>query len=169
MKKWAALAVSLVLLVGMAGIGGCVWRPNIAPTEPVTVEVSFPHGAPPLGQTAELICIVKARAISVRNMSLEISLPEALELAHGELSWTGNISEGDEVEVISAVVKAVKTGNWAIEVHSYFNPEEHGFYGGDGWHTIYVSISEDSAEWGIYPPWYEGGGGHEVPVVPASC
>ena len=156
MKTWVAVALTLVLLASLAGVSGCGLKGNSAPAEPVIIDVSFPADAPLLGQTAELICVVKAHIFDVRNMSLEIILPEALELVSGDLSWMGNISEGEEVEVISAVVKSVKTGNWTIEVHGYINPEEHGYYGGEGWFPIYVSISEDSAEWGTVPPWYKG-------------
>jgi len=98
-----------------------------------------------------------------KNMSVSVNLPEALELVSGELSWVGDVAEGDEAEVIRAVVRSVKTGNWTIEVHKYLNPEEHGGLGNSYWHPIYISISEDSAEWGVTPPWYEGGG-HPVPI-----
>ena len=135
------------------------------PAEPITVELSFPSGAPPLNTEAELNCIVKAPAISLKKMSVEIRLPEAFELMSGNLLWVGDINLGDEVEVISAVVKAVKTGNWAIELRTSIDPEEQGGFSiyPDWQDAIYVSVLEDSAEWGIYPPWYEGGG-HEVPI-----
>ena len=96
-------------------------------------------------------------------MSVSIDLPEAFELVSGNLSWVGDIAIGNKVEVIKAVVKAVKTGNWTIEGHSYINPKEHGYFGGEGHYPIYVSVLEDSAEWGITPPWYQKGG-IEVPV-----
>jgi hypothetical protein len=153
-----------VLIIPLAPGCGLFWHES-PPAEPITVELSFPNDAPPLNTEAELNCIVKAPAISLTNMSVEIRLPEAFELVSGDLSWTGDINQGAEVEVISAVVRAIKTGNWAIELRSSIDPEEQGglsFYP-DWRDAIYVSISEDSAEWGIYPPWYKGGG-HEVPV-----
>ena len=141
METWVAV-VTLVLLLSLAGIGGCAESvpKETPPAPPLTVDFSFPDGAPPLNQTAELICEVKNNYIAIRNMSVKVDLPEAFELVSGNLSWTGNISEGGEVEVIKAVVKAVKTGNWTIEVHKYVNPEEHGGFGGTGWHPVYVSI-----------------------------
>jgi hypothetical protein len=160
MKKWVTVAVSLVLLAGMAGISGCAWIPNTAPMEPFTGYLSFPDGAPPLGQTAELVYVVKAEAISINNMSLRIDLPEAFELVSGDLSWTGDIPKGDEVEVIRAVVKSVETGNWTIEATGYLNPQENAGWEMDGsgpGPIGYVSISEGSAEWGRYPPWYKKG------------
>ena len=63
---------------------------------------------------------------------------------------------------MEAIVKAVKTGNWTIEVYKYVDPKKYGF-GGNYSHPVYVAISEDSAAWGITPPWYKGGG-VEVPV-----
>jgi len=169
MKTWVVKAISLVLLISLASIGGCTGEGSTTPQEtapppPFTVEVSFPDGAPPLGQTAELICVVEADWISIQDMSLEINLPEAFELVSGSLSWTGSVPMGDEVEVMKAVVKSVKTGNWTIERTGYLDPKKNGGVGGTGsGPAIYVSVSEDSAEWGKYPPWYEGGG-FPVPV-----
>jgi len=161
MKKWVAVALSLVLLVSVAGIGGCARMPNRAPMPPFTGYLSFPDGAPPLGQTAELIYVVEARAISIHNMTVQIDLPEGFELVSGDLSWVGDVPEGDEVEVIKGVVKSVKVGNWTIKISGHLDPEENAGYGGyegDGWVPVYVAVSEDSAEWGEVPPWYEGGG-----------
>ena len=137
------------------------------PASPITVEVSFPNGAPPLNKEAELTCIIKPQCI-LKNMSIEIRLPEGFELVSGDLSWFGDISSGDDLEVIRANVRAVKTGNWTIESRWAINPEEQsGVSLVPGWiPRIYVSVSEDSAEWGITPPWYKDSG--EVPVHPVD-
>jgi hypothetical protein len=135
---------------------------DTAPAPSITVELSFPDGAPPLNQEAELICTVNALSLPVKNMSVSVNLPEALELVSGELSWLGDVAEGDEAEVIRAVVRSVKTGNWTIELNRYLDPEEHGWFGFHNPLPFYISISEDSAEWGITPPWQ--GGGHEVEI-----
>ena len=37
-----------------------------------------------------------------------------------------NVPKGAGVEVIRAVVKSVKVGNWTIEVLGYIDPEERG-------------------------------------------
>jgi hypothetical protein len=98
-------------------------------------------------------------------MSVDIRLPEAFELVGGNLSWFGDINQGAELEVVSAVVRAIEAGNWAIELRTSIDPEEQGGFSmyPDWQDAIYVAVSEDSAEWGVYPPWYEGGG-HEVPI-----
>lgn len=135
------------------------------PAPPLTVELSFPDGAPPLNQEAELNCIVTSH-FSLENMSVEIRLPEGLELVSGELFWFGDVAKGDEIVAIEAVVRAVKIGNWAIELNESIDPEEQGGFGFiPGWReAIYVSVFEDSAKWATYPPWYEGGS-REVAVV----
>jgi hypothetical protein len=153
-----------VLLIPLVPGCGLFWHES-PPAEPITVELSFPDDAPQLNTEAELNCVIKAPAISLKNMNVEIRLPEAFELVSGDLSWVGDINQGDEVEVISAVVRAIKIGNWAIELRTSINPEKQG---GFSWYpdwrdAIYVSIFEDSAEWGIYPPWYKGHG-HEVKI-----
>jgi hypothetical protein len=136
---------------------------EIPPAPPITVEVSFPNGAPPLNQEAELNRVIKSHW-NLENMSVEIRLPEGLELVSGELSWFGDVAEGDEIVAIEVMVRAVKIGNWAIELDESIDPEEQGGFGFvPGWReAIYVSIFEDSAEWAIYPPWYEGG--NPVPI-----
>lgn len=149
--------LACVLLVSVAP--GCA-STETPPAPPVTVKLSFPDGAPPLNQEAELIYTIEVMepGCILENMSIEIRLPEGFELVSGELSWFGDISSGDELEVIRATVRAVKTGNWTFESRCAINPEtQFGISIVPGWHpAIYVSVFEDSAEWGKYPPWYEG-------------
>ena len=128
-----------------------------APADPINLEISFPNGAPALNQTAELKCTVKPYE-SLHNMSVKISLPSGFELISGNLSWFGSISANEEIEVIRAVVKSIEVGNWTIEGTSYLNPEENFGLGSNGWYPVYVAVSENSAEWGKYPPWYENSG-----------
>jgi len=139
------------------------------PSWPITVDLLFPNGAPPLNQQAELNCIIKAQSISIKNMTVEIRLPEAFELVSGNLSWSGDINTGDELVAIRAGIRAVQIGNWAIEIRQSMNPEKQSAYSfyPDWRDGIYASIFEESARWGIYPLWYEGGG-FEAPVFMAG-
>lgn len=132
---------------------------------PLTVNLLFPDGAPRLNQIALLVITVKANYMDATNMIVRVNLPEALELVSGELSWNGSVIKGDQVDVIKATVKSVKTGNWQIGIYKYVNPDENGF-GADGEVPFYISISEDSAQWGKTPPWYKGG--NEIPIQPSK-
>jgi len=76
-------------------------------------------------------------------MVFEVTLPEGLELLTGELTWTGTVPEYGEVIAINATVKAVNTGNWTVGFKYYFTENITNI--GQGW--IYLSISENSAEW----------------------
>ena len=127
--------------------------------EPIEVEVSFPDGAPPLNQTAELRCTVITYRIPARDMSLTVDLPDVLQLVEGELSWFGDVPADSKVVVIKAVVKAVMVGNGTVDVRSYIDPDKHGGFGGNGWHPVYVSIGEDSSEWRINPSYDAPGTG----------
>jgi hypothetical protein len=127
----------------------------ITPTPLISVEVSFQDDAPSLNQTAELLCIVITHRVSAKNMSINVELPDAFELVSGELSWTGDVSADSEATVIRALVKSVQVGNWTIDTRSQMDPQENSGYGG-GDYPIYVSVLEDSAEWGITPPWFKG-------------
>ena len=135
---------------------------KLTPTAPlpVTVELSFPEGAPPLNQTRELRCTIKTLRIGIDpHVDINIQLPDGFELVSGELSWAGTVPEDSSIDVVSAVVKSIKVGNWTID-------ETHNIevYSGPGGGRIYVAVSEDSAEWGKYPPWTREGG-YPVPPV----
>jgi hypothetical protein len=152
--------LTCVLLIPL--VPGCTSSPengsappqaSIPPMPLISVEVSFQDDAPPLNQTAELLCTVITR-ISVKSMSINVDLPDAFELVSGELSWIGDVPADSETTVIKALVKSVQVGNWTIDTRSQMDPQENGGYrGGD--YPIYVSVLEDSAEWGVYPPWIE--------------
>ena len=121
------------------------------PASPLEAAFSLSN-APALNETAELTCVINART-AIRNMSVEINLPEGLELVSGNLSWHGDIPYEDEV-VIKAVIKAVEIGNWTIESSGCVNPEENWFsLSCSPQPVIYVSVFEDSAAWGRNPPW----------------
>ena len=156
MKRILLIIVCLLIIPLVSACGGG------APSPPITVNLSFPDGAPPLNQEAELVCTVNTPVRSANNMSLIINLPEALELVSGDLSWSGNVAKGSEVEIIRAVVRSVKTGNWTIELNRYLDPDENRGFRFQNPDPYFISISEDSAEWGITPPWQ--GGFSPVPI-----
>ena len=60
-------------------------------TEPFTVRVSFPDGAPPLNKTSLLKVTVKSNYPSLKGMKIIVNLPESLELVTGELTWLGDV------------------------------------------------------------------------------
>jgi hypothetical protein len=172
-KSITKLAFILILLTTL--LTGCVTNgslPSTQPTttsepthtgtppqEPIEVEVSFPDGAPPLNQTAELRCTVITHRIPARDMSLDVDLPDVLQLVEGELSWFGDVPADSKVVVIKAVVKAVMVGNGTVDVRSYIDPDKHGGFGGNGWHPVYVSIGVDSSQWRINPSYDAPGTG----------
>jgi hypothetical protein len=162
MKLLLVVAISLILIT-MPGCNPSQEDSNEpGQGEPEPLEVLFPNGAPALGQTAELIIVFRS-SMPFKNVSIEIDLPDAFELVSGELYWFGDIPNvGDEIteiEVIRAEIKAVEVGNWTIEYLRTMNPaEQYHVTLYPNWQPLfYVSVSEDSAEWGKYPPWYEGG------------
>ncbi|MBM2824676.1 MAG: hypothetical protein HW402_340 [Dehalococcoidales bacterium] len=161
------IQVTSVYLVLFLLTTGCVVKPPpnpdvspIPPASPVVLDISFPDGAPLLNHEARLAVKVTVRTFGVNNMSVNVSLPDAFQLVSGNLSWVGDIARGDKVtvEAITAVVRAVKTGNWTIDTLFNFDPG-NGFRVGEGGghYRVYVTVSERSAQWGIRPPWYKGG------------
>jgi len=84
-------------------------------------------------------------------LELRVVLPDALALVSGNLSWTGSVPPDGEVKAIDAIVQSVKIGNWKVAITVPFLPyndkENLGHY------DFYISISEKSAEWRVYPPY----------------
>jgi hypothetical protein len=151
MPRIAQVVIILALLASSFGLGGCNTNSTNAPRGPVSVELSFPHGAPRLNQTAELRCVVRLHT-SADNVTLEINLPDGLELASGDVSVNlGTITKGD-VKEVNAIIRPVKVGNYTIEykLSPIFRDQS---LKGPGWHYIYLSVTENSAEWGAVPPW----------------
>ncbi len=127
------------------------------PTPPIEVNLAFPNGAPPLNQTAELTCTIITRSLPMKDIDLEIILPDGFELVSGELSWNGELPRNSSINAINAEVKSIELGNWTIDIKYHINPIGPGGYGGDGRRQVYVSILEDSAEWNSrFPPWKTG-------------
>ena len=129
-----------------------------APSAPISLDISF-SDAPALNQTAEVTCTITS-VIDAFNTTAEIVLPEGLAMVGGDLSWKGdlygthvskvNASENTTIQ-FKAVVKAVKTGDWIVEV-SAKSMSEHGWTGIGGRELVYVSIHVDSASVSDSPP-----------------
>lgn len=134
------------------------------PTSPYTLDLSFPDGAPPLNHEAKLTYTVLTSR-DLKNLRVNITLPGGLALVSGNLSWQGDMKAGETIEV-DTVVKSVKAGNWTMIKSHDLDPAQNGGYMG-GSMPYYVSISENSAASGIYPPWQKSEG-NTVPIAPAK-
>ncbi len=158
MKLLLVMAISLILI----SVPSCGSSPEDSP--PITVKLSFPDGAPPLNQEARLVCTV-GTFVAFTDLSVDISLPDGFELVSGRLSTSldyykpvdyyrlspQQANELDEFDVIDAVVRSVKVGNWTITCNAYLGPDTPAVLQ-DEESAIYVSVSEHSAEWRTTPP-----------------
>lgn len=153
----------LALLASSFALGGCggstqgnMTNAPQGPAPPVNLELSFPNGAPKLNQAAELRCVVKTPALIADSVTVNINLPDGLELISGNLSAQfGTMSTGD-VKELRAVIKPAKVGNYTIEAKLSLASLNPTFHPGPGLYEIYLSVSESSAEWAVYPPWLKG-------------
>jgi len=94
---------------------------------------------PLLNQPTELTFSITPTA-DAPNTSINIQLPEGIQLVSGNLSWEGNIEQGKTINNI-VTVKVIKIGDWSIDgsvesilpgnniVHSNF--------------SVYISTSKD--------------------------
>jgi len=131
-------------------------KPSSMPSPSITVELSFPDGAPSLNQTRELLCTVSTPGMRTdTGISIDIQLPDAFQLVSGELSWSGMVPGKSSIGVINPNLRSTTTGNWTINVSYQITPKPGGEKG-TGYGHLYVTVSEDSAEWGKYPPWQKG-------------
>ncbi|MFH1383240.1 MAG: hypothetical protein ABIH70_10205 [Chloroflexota bacterium] len=159
------LTVPITIILILTFLAGCTKAPaqplpippssvnfGDEPAPPYTLELSFPNGAPALNQVAELKGVIKNKNVEMVGVNILASLPEGFELISGNISWSANSLPYGDTEVISAQLKAIKTGNWTIEVRLN-EGNSVGYPEGGARHPIYVSVQENSAEWGVYPPW----------------
>jgi len=139
MKRWLTVAVTLLLLVGMVGIGGCTGSTNM-PANPVKVDLSISN-APALGETAELTCTITSH-YDAPNVTAQIILDDGLELVAGGLGWKGDIAIDTPVQ-FKVTIKSIKIGDWIIQAKAGYSPHEGAYdMGHDG---LYISVSQDSA------------------------
>ena len=136
----------------------------------VYVNLSFPNGAPHLNQTAELRCIVGTPGLTADNISVIINLPDGLQYISGDLSaQLGSMSGYANKESlvgtkeITAVIKPLRTGHYTIEAQLYLVPRNPSIGSGPGLFRIYLSVSDNSSEWGTVPFWIPNG---PVPITP---
>ena len=145
-KTWVGVCMIVVLAVvaigyySIASTSLFYSHPPVSESDedvgiPVHIELTL-ISAPALGQSAELL----ANISSVRDYSntiVNINLPEGFELISGDLSWEGNLTK-DQVLQLKVIIKAVKNGEWTIEgsVKSVVS-EDSWWVDKD---TIYISI-----------------------------
>jgi len=87
------------------------------------------------------------------NLTLKINLSNGFELVSGDLAWSGNLSR-QSIRELKANIRAIKVGNWTIQAVINVGPQNTWFIAeGGGIFNIYVSVAENSAQWGEYPPW----------------
>lgn len=126
---------------------------GIPPLQPISVDISFPNGAPSLNQTAQLKCVVKSSLKNESTLQLVIALPDAFQLISGDLSWQGVIPRESEIVAIDINIKSIKTGNWTINLYSHGISIPLGGYTVEGINPIYIQVMENEAKWGTVPPW----------------
>lgn len=146
---------------------------GVVPPPDVYVDLSFPNGAPRLNETAQLSCIVGTPGLTADNVSVIINLPDGLQYISGDLSaQLGSMSPYPNKESLvgtkelTAVIKPVKTGHYTIEAKLSLIPRHSSFTLGPGLYRIYLSVSENSSEWDIVPPWIPKNAPPVVPITP---
>jgi hypothetical protein len=85
--------------------------PTGKPSVPLDMGLSLPD-PPALGQVATLTFWVKP-LIDAPDTSVQITLPEGLELVQGSLRWQGTIP-ANETRELQVSVRPVRTGPWTI-------------------------------------------------------
>lgn len=130
-------------------------KPLGEPSPTWQLSFSFPNGAPPLYSEAELLVTIDhvINNGTIRPLKVWVVLPNALQLVSGNLTWEGSVTvtKGDRIPTVRAVVRSIKTGSWEIRVHHYF-PESPDASLPEGI-PVYLSISEDKAEWRLTSPY----------------
>ena len=157
--KRQVMRVVFSLLLSVVLIAGCTSSGQTDTDNEMTsgwqLSFSFPHGVPALNQEAELLCTVDTvRSVNGVGLKVWVDLPDALQIVSGNLSWEGTIvaNPGDTIPTVNAVVRSVREGSWQIRVHGDLTREHPGGTFLPAGLPVYVSISEDKAEWSLDPP-----------------
>ncbi len=112
----------------------------------ITADLSM-SGVPSLDQVVELTFSSKF-SVDFKNATMEISLPEGFALVNGNLTFNGDVSKGEEVQ-IKSLVKATETGVWKIQAGV------QGYYIGGGDFTnrdsLYINVSGNSGQVSQFP------------------
>ncbi len=106
-----------------------------------------------LNQPVELTVIAKVPSLAyitnngtvqrdISNAKLEILLLDGIELVSGNPKWEGNL-QGNETIVLKPTIKAIKTGNYAIQFLATAN-QPTGFIALET-KFLYISVSESGA------------------------
>ncbi|MBS3101942.1 hypothetical protein J4458_00665 [Candidatus Woesearchaeota archaeon] len=161
LKKWECrFLVFGLLLVVIFGVG-CVAKETQTPiskksittlpkekipqsgeqSPPITADLSM-SGVPSLGQVVELTFSSKFD-FNAKNVTMNIFLPEGFVLVNGNLTFNGEVSAGEKVQ-IKSLVKATETGMGVIQakVINYY-PLGGDFTNRD---SLYINVSENSGE-----------------------
>jgi hypothetical protein len=140
--------------------------PNDKPTPPIEVKIDFPNGAPALNQIADLTCTIVNHQVTMKDMTVQITLPEGLQLAGGQLAWTGVVSTNTSFKAMDAKVKAVKLGNWTADIQYSIKVVAPSGLAERGSGSFYVLVGDNSAQWDqVRPPWLQGGQPGTAPVT----
>ncbi|MDI6916316.1 MAG: Ig-like domain-containing protein [Thermoplasmatales archaeon] len=113
----------------------------------VSINLSISN-APHINQTANIICTLFSHTV-IPNTNAQILLPEGFALVDGNLSWQGNLTPEDKVE-LNATIKSVENGNWAIEAYMQYDTPNGSIIGGRDY--LYLTVLNDSAWMNNGPP-----------------
>ena len=119
------------------------------PESPIKVNLSLSE-LPLLNKIVKLVFTVTALE-DLPNTTIEISLPEGFELISGDLSWKGNITRGNTIQ-IQSYIRAIKKGNWTITAVAR-SVRYDKFVSIEGKaDAIFISVSEETAMVSKKPP-----------------
>jgi hypothetical protein len=182
--------IILILLASLFGLNGCTNVENAAPSTTIPAEppsqppntttipadfdittgtsmpaipvyLSFPNGAPLLNQGAELrITIVVPGSEKVTVIT---NLPDGLILVSGSLSEQFEKTVAGDIKELKAIVKPVKVGNYTIDSTLSFISWDPTFVPKINHNYVYLSVSENSSEWGRSRLWIPSG---PTPITP---
>lgn len=143
-----------LLLTSILLVSGCINTTSSGPSESTQRILQtmnfFVNDTPKINKsiTITLTATTTPYGIVLPNSTLEIILPEGVELISGNLMWMGNMGMNDTVNV-SAIVKATQIGTWIVRGDA-ISPYG-GYYGHTG---VYLIVMQDSGrvEYGSLPP-----------------
>ena len=116
-KKWVKVdAVSVLVLLVLGACAGCIHQEEKTEEAPVLEDYFRGDftvtGEPVLNQEVEILFTVNPITDSV-DSTIDIYLPEGIELVRGDLHWEGDLTK-DTMFHMTIVVRPIQEGEWEI-------------------------------------------------------
>ncbi len=145
-KTVASLLIFLKLIVALSACSGPFCFSCTNPASPLVMTVSI-SPEPIVGRDVTYRVEITALKSNLPNTALTITLSSGIDLIQGDLSWHGDVAEGQTVTK-DLIIRVTTPGEWSIYAYAASQPNlaqgGTALFGASK--TLYLKSSTDSAQ-----------------------